>query len=87
MSGDPYPRHPQDHHTSIEWSDSVKVEMKARITGTRDGVEWPELGQTLTVPDAEGADLCAAGLAVPVAQEPRKAVAAKPETRKRAAKK
>lgn len=64
----------------------MKIRMKVAISGTRDGSDWPAVGGEIVVPDAEGADLCAAGMATPVAepQQPEKKVAAKPETRKKA---
>lgn len=46
----------------------MKVRMKAHITGSRNGVRWPQAGGEVTLPDNEGADLCAAGLAEPVAE-------------------
>jgi len=49
----------------------VKIKMQQQITGTRDGAAWPAVGDTLVVPDAEGAALCAQGLAVPVAEQPK----------------
>lgn len=53
----------------------MKVEMKHEVSGTRDGEPWPPIGGEITVPDEEGAELCASGMAVPVAER------AKPETR------
>mgnify|MGYP006058158817 FL=1 len=52
----------------------MKVRMKTQLTGTRNGVRWPAPGGEVTLPDNEGADLCAAGLAEPVAER------AQPET-------
>lgn len=49
----------------------MKIKMKQHITGFRDGERWPEAGGELVVPDQEGADLCAAGLAEPVAEKPK----------------
>lgn len=46
----------------------MRVVMNVAISGTRDGVEWPGKGAEMVVSDAEGADLCAAGLASPVAE-------------------
>lgn len=43
------------------------VELKTQISGTRNGVDWPPAGTVVDLP--EGADLVAAGLAVP-ADEP-----------------
>lgn len=57
--------------------------MKVGISGTRSGVDWPPIGGTLDVDDEEGAQLCAGGLAEPVA-EPQKvwtATMPEPETR------
>jgi hypothetical protein len=61
----------------------VKVIMKTRIAGSRNGVRWPEAGAVVDLPDNEGADLCAAGLADPVAEkdEPEKRPAKKAEKR------
>ena len=66
------------------------VRMVVTITGTRNGEDWPKAGGTIDVPDAEAADLIAAGLAV--AAEPAKvqtATAPAPEkaTAKKAARK
>jgi hypothetical protein len=36
--------------------------MLARISGMRDGVEWPNLGDTINVPAAEAVDLVGSGL-------------------------
>ncbi|MFB7595756.1 hypothetical protein [Streptomyces sp. NPDC056160] len=45
----------------------MKIRMTADISGSRNGRPWPRRGSTVDLPDGEGADLCAAGLAVPVA--------------------
>lgn len=42
--------------------------MNVSVTGTRDGQKWPPAGGEIEVGDQEGADLCAAGLADPVAE-------------------
>lgn len=47
----------------------MKVRMNITISGTRDGADWPPVGESLTVSDAEGADLCAAGMATPVVED------------------
>lgn len=44
----------------------MKIRMKADISGSRNGQPWPRRGETTEVPDAEGADLCSAGIAEPV---------------------
>lgn len=41
------------------------IRMKRHITGTRDGVEWPQVGDTIDVPDHEAEDLFWAGHAEP----------------------
>lgn len=62
----------------------MRVRMLAHISGTRDGQHWPPVGGEITVPDAEGAELCAAGIAVPVAEiAVERAVAAPAERRAR----
>lgn len=44
--------------------------MLVGISGGRgDGTPWPAIGEVLEVSDAEGRDLCAAHLAVPVPEE------------------
>lgn len=59
----------------------MQVRMRVQISGTRDGVDWPAPGESIKVGDGEGRDLCAAGLAEPIAEEPRKATARKAEKR------
>lgn len=58
----------------------AQVQMRAWISGTRDGQDWPRVGETLTCSDAEAADLVAQGLAVPVKSAPEAAAAPAPET-------
>jgi len=53
----------------------MRVKMKYQVSGTRDGVDWPPIGDELDVPDLEGAELCASGIAEAVASRQ------KPETR------
>lgn len=55
--------------------------MKIKIAGSRNGVRWPAAGTTVDLPDNEAADLCAAGLASPVVEEPEKATAKRAEKR------
>jgi hypothetical protein len=45
----------------------MRVRMKMEVSGARNGVAWPKRGETFDVSDSEGADLCASGLAEPVA--------------------
>lgn len=61
----------------------AKIEMTARISGTRDGADWPAPGESLTVPDDEAADLVQLGFARIVAKPVERAVAPKAETRKK----
>jgi hypothetical protein len=59
----------------------MKVRMKVGISGTIDGRDWPGVGGEIEVSDAEGADMCARGLAEPVAVRSEKATAKKAEKR------
>lgn len=59
----------------------MKIRMKTRIEGSRNGVRWPAAGNVVDLPEGEAHDLIAAGLAEPVQAEPTKATAAKPEKR------
>lgn len=61
----------------------MKVEMKIKIAGSRNGVRWPEAGTVLDLPEGEAVDLISQGVAVAVASAPKpeKAVAKKPEKR------
>jgi hypothetical protein len=43
--------------------------MLVSVSGTRGGQDWPQRGETLTVPSSEAADLVAGGLAVIVPDE------------------
>ncbi|MEV7755630.1 hypothetical protein [Streptomyces griseofuscus] len=52
----------------------MKIRMKTDVSGSRNGEPWPGRGSTLEVPDAEGADLCKAGIAEPVAKKDAEAV-------------
>ena len=47
----------------------MKIRMKADISGSRNGQPWPRRGEIATLPKGEAADLCAAGLAEPVADQ------------------
>ncbi|MFD9225347.1 hypothetical protein ACFWDI_36305 [Streptomyces sp. NPDC060064] len=42
----------------------MRVRMKASLSGTRDGVDWPKAGGSIELPDDEAEHLVAAGLAV-----------------------
>jgi hypothetical protein len=64
----------------------MRVKLKSDVSGTRDGQPWPARGEEVDLPDDEGAALCAAGMAEPVAVkasgQAEKAVAPKAETRR-----
>ena len=67
----------------------MRIRMLVGISGGRgDGTPWPAAGETLEVDTAEGMQLCAAQLAVPVAEPPpvEKAVAPKADVETRAPK-
>lgn len=44
----------------------MKVRMKVGVSGSRNGQVWPPIGETMDLPDHEGAELCAANMAEPV---------------------
>ena len=48
----------------------MHVEMRARISGTRNGIDWPAVGGVVDLPEAEARDLIALGAAVEVATAP-----------------
>ena len=52
----------------------MKIRMKVDLSGTRNGQPWPARGEVADVPDAEGAALCSAGMAEPVAEPPAEKV-------------
>jgi hypothetical protein len=49
----------------------MKIQMKVVMSGTRNGESWPLPGGELEVPDEEGANMCANGLAIPVSRKDR----------------
>lgn len=54
----------------------MQVRMKVKISGTRDGVEWPDRGEIVDLPDGEAVALLAQGSAEPVGEgEPETATA------------
>jgi len=63
----------------------VKVTLKVDVSGSRDGQPWPRRGSLVDLPDQEAADLCAAGLAEPVASRPKAEKAVAPDAEQRAA--
>lgn len=56
--------------------------MKVEVSGTRNGVRWPGIGEEIVVPDAEGADLCSQGFAEAVAEPERPRAEKRPAARK-----
>ena len=59
----------------------MKIRMKLYISGGRaDGSDWPPPGGVMEVEDREGAELCAAGIAEPVAEERKAETRPAPET-------
>lgn len=60
----------------------MRIKMKVGLSGSRDGHAWPAVGEEVDLPDEEGAQYCASGLAEPVAtDEVEKAVLPKAEER------
>jgi hypothetical protein len=58
----------------------VKIAMRIKISGGRgDLTEWPDPGVPFWVDDTEGAQLCAGGMAYPVAEEPHTEARAEPD--------
>lgn len=47
----------------------MKVILTTSISGTRDGKDWPARGSEVDLPDAEAADMLAAGLAKPIGDD------------------
>lgn len=57
----------------------MRVRMKVSVSGARNGVPWPPIGEVVDLPDHEGAALCDANLAEPVAdRKAEKAVDERP---------
>lgn len=48
----------------------MKIRMVQQISGSRNGQEWPAPGVEFDVDDDEGAQLCRAQMAVPIAELP-----------------
>ncbi|MGP4084173.1 hypothetical protein [Streptomyces sp. KR55] len=63
----------------------MRIRMLVTLSGTRNGQDWPAKGGALEVPDDEGAQLCATGIAEPVAEigETQKAVLPEVSERRR----
>jgi len=47
----------------------MKVRIVSRPTGLLNGRDWPDVGEELEVPDEVGADICSAGIGVPVVSD------------------
>lgn len=60
----------------------MRVRMKATLSGTRDGVDWPKPGGCVDLPEDEAAHLVAAGLAL--ADEPGEETATPADTTEKA---
>lgn len=56
----------------------MKIKMKVQISGTRNGHDWPAVGEETTVTALEGAELCDAGMAEPVAETAKKTAEKRP---------
>lgn len=65
----------------------MRVRMKIQLTGTRNAQRWPAPGGEVVLPDNEGADLCAAGLAEPVAERVQPETATPKRAEKRTSRK
>lgn len=64
----------------------MKIKLKVTLSGTRDGIEWPPVGGSVDLPEAEAAQMIAAGLASAVTPAPVETATANTstvETRKR----
>lgn len=62
----------------------MRIKMLVQVSGTRNGAgEWPRIGEELNVSDVEGIELCASGMAEPVAviEKSERAVTPAPERR------
>lgn len=57
-----------------------KVRFVQKITGTRDGVEWPDVGDVVSLEAAEADELEAQGFVVKVAAEKKVEAAAEDRT-------
>lgn len=75
----------------------MKVRMKVSVSGSRNGKDWPPIGGTIDLPDAEAQSYITSGLAESTAKSTEAAVPdsgdaetatidTKPKPRKRAAK-
>lgn len=65
----------------------MKIRMKITVTGTRNGVDWPNKGTILDLPDDEARHYVEAGMAEPVADFRDAETAVVPKAEERAEKK
>lgn len=56
----------------------MKVRLHVKISGTRNGEEWPDIGDEIELPEAEAIDLCVTGAAEPVPTDDKETADAKP---------
>lgn len=63
----------------------MKVKMRVDVSGAFNGVAWPPRGEVVEVSDEHGVDLCASGIAEPVADAGPVETATAPEAEKRTA--
>ena len=62
----------------------MKVRMRTQITGTRNGEDWPALGEVINLPAEEARDMIHSGIAEPVVEDKTEtATAPKGEQRSR----
>lgn len=62
----------------------MRIKLKAQITGTRNGLDWPKPGAVVDLPDDEAVSLCASGIATPVGEDrPEMATASEEGVEKR----
>lgn len=64
----------------------MQVKMRVKITGTRDGSDWPDPGGVVDLPEDEARQLLGMGAAVEVALAPAPEVPAPKRGRSRAPK-
>ena len=53
----------------------MKVTMIVKLTGSHDGIDWPDVGEEVDLPEAEAVGLLGSGLARAVKSAPEKATA------------
>ena len=56
----------------------MKVTMRARLSGTRNGEDWPADGESIDLPDDEAVQLLNQGMAVPADEAKAERATAKP---------